>query len=117
MHIVKDGSVQPDPEICIGCKSCMKACPYEVPQYFEDKEIVQKCDMCIDLRARGERPVCVDACPQFALEWGELDDLVVKHPDAVKDIPILPHSSQTDPSTIISPRKCALEEEFRQKFI
>jgi anaerobic dimethyl sulfoxide reductase subunit B (iron-sulfur subunit) len=84
---------------------------------LEDKEIVGKCNFCVDLIAIHENPVCVDACPQRVLEWGTLDELIAKHPEAVKDIPILPHSSQTGPSTIVTPRACALEVDFRQKFI
>jgi anaerobic dimethyl sulfoxide reductase subunit B (iron-sulfur subunit) len=117
LFIAEDKTVQNDSEICIGCKNCIKACPYGVPQYFEDQEIAGKCNMCADLIINNELPVCVDACPQRALEWGDINELAIKHPDAVKDIPILPSSLKTNPSTIISPRACAFELDFRQKFI
>jgi hypothetical protein len=32
-------------------------------------------------------------------------------------LPILPSSSQTKPSTIITPRACSLDPDFRQKHI
>ncbi|MCL1847826.1 MAG: 4Fe-4S dicluster domain-containing protein [Coriobacteriia bacterium] len=115
MHIAEDESIQHDDEICIGCKSCVNSCPYGVPQYLEDKEIAGKCDLCIDLRAKGENPVCVDACPQFAFILDDIEKLRAQYPDAVTDLPILPDSTQTNPSTIIAPRACALKEDFREK--
>ncbi len=117
MQLAEDGTVQHDDELCIGCKTCVNACPYEVPQYLDDLEIVAKCDFCADRRANGENPACVDACAMRVLEWGNLEDLKAAHPDAVQDLPILPDSSQTGPSTLISPRACALEADFRQKLI
>ena len=117
MHVAEDESVQLDEGICIGCKNCVNSCPYGVPQYFEDKEIAGKCNMCVDLTIKGENPVCVDACPQLAFEWGDIDELRAKHPDAISDLPILPDSTLTVPSTIFSPRPCALKKDFCQKFI
>jgi anaerobic dimethyl sulfoxide reductase subunit B (iron-sulfur subunit) len=116
-YIADDLSVQQDEGLCIGCRSCQKACPYDVPQYLEDLEIVRKCNMCVDLTVKGGRPVCVDACPQHALEWGDLEGLKRKHSNAVADLPILPSSSQTKPSTIVTPRACSLDLDFRQKHL
>jgi anaerobic dimethyl sulfoxide reductase subunit B (iron-sulfur subunit) len=117
LYIAGNKTVQNDYEICIGCKNCLRACPYDVPQYLDAQEISIKCNMCVDLTVLGEFPVCVNACPQRVLEWGDLDELRVRHPDAVVDLPILPDSSQTSPSTIITPRACALEADFRQKYV
>jgi anaerobic dimethyl sulfoxide reductase subunit B (iron-sulfur subunit) len=111
------GIVIIDAESCIGCRQCETGCPYGVPQFIEDKNIDGKCDFCRDLLARGENPACVEACPQRVLEWGDIDELTAKHPDAVKDIPILPDSNMTSPSTIITPRAAALNTDFRQKII
>lgn len=115
MYIAENETVQHDPEICIGCKNCVNACPYDIPQYLEEREIVVKCNMCVDLTVKGDNPVCVDTCPQFALEWGELKGLIANHTDAVADLPILPDSSKTQPSTIITPRACAQGSDFRLK--
>ncbi len=117
MYVAENETVQHDDEICIGCKNCMNRCPYGVPQWKPDLEITGKCNMCSELWNQEERPVCVDACPQRVLEWGNLNELAKKHPDAVMDLPILPDSTETNPSTLITPRAAALDPNFRQKCI
>jgi len=111
------GIVTIDAEACIGCRQCETACPYGVPQFIEEKNIDGKCDFCQDLLAEGENPVCVDACPQRVLEWGDIDELKAKHPNAVADLPILPSSSQTSPATIINPRATMMESDYSEKRI
>jgi len=53
-------------EECIGCKKCIRACPFSPPEikYNKEKKIVYKCDLC---RGREEGPICVEYCPQGAL--------------------------------------------------
>jgi anaerobic dimethyl sulfoxide reductase subunit B (iron-sulfur subunit) len=111
------GIVLIDADICTGCRQCETACPYGIPQFIEEKGIDGKCDFCLDLQKKGENPVCVDACPQRVLEWGDIDELIATHPKAVKDLPILPDSTMTNSSTIITPREAGLKADFRQKII
>lgn len=108
-----DGTVQHDDAACIGCKACMAACPYEAPQFVEALGIVQKCSLCKPLRDGGEEPACVSACLTRALEWGDLDDLKARHPDAVSDIAVLPDSETTSPALLVAPRDVALADEYR----
>ncbi|ENF7814990.1 4Fe-4S binding protein [Enterobacter soli] len=51
---------------CIGCKSCMVACPFGVMQVAVVAEHAQalKCDLCAH---RADGPACVAACPTHAL--------------------------------------------------
>ncbi|EHF4932917.1 4Fe-4S dicluster domain-containing protein [Enterobacter hormaechei] len=51
---------------CIGCKSCMVACPFGAMQVrvVEDRVQALKCDLCAH---RGGGPACVEACPTHAL--------------------------------------------------
>lgn len=106
----EDGTVQHDDSKCIGCQYCVNACPYGVPKYIDEIGLVHKCDSCRTLRAEGENPTCVNACPMRALEFGSIDDLRAAHPDAVNQIAVLPDASQTNPSVAIEAKKAALDE-------
>lgn len=87
------GIVSVDSEQCIGCQSCIHACPYEgvrtlitSPEYHLDVEVgeqdapphkestVEKCTFCKNLIDRGEVPACMQLCPGRARYWGDLDD-------------------------------------------
>ena len=89
----EDGIVTVDVEQCIGCESCIKACPYDVrrlienePEYYTEFAIgdaaapkhvantVGKCDFCSGRLDRGDVPACMELCPGRARYWGDLDD-------------------------------------------
>jgi len=57
---------------CIGCRYCMISCPFNMVKYeFNDwNPKVQKCTMCFERLAEGEKPACVAACPTDALSFG-----------------------------------------------
>lgn len=117
MHYGDDGTVQHDAEMCIGCQYCVWNCPYSVPQYLEEKNVVGKCDFCKDLRDKGENPACVDACTTRVLKWGDIDELRTEHDgeNLVSELPILPAASITKPSILIKPRAIALQTDYREK--
>lgn len=108
----EDGTVQIDETKCDGCQACVSACPYGVPVYFEADKLVRKCDACKPLRESGEHPACVAACPMRALEFGPIDELAAAHPNAVKDMAILPDSSKTSPCTLVDAKEAALAAEY-----
>ena len=64
----ESGLVLYDTAICDGCGRCLKACRMGAISLDRHGKI-QKCDGCIDRVRRGQVPVCVEACPQQALEW------------------------------------------------
>lgn len=70
-----DGIVVQDHELCIGCKSCIEACPYDAPKYDPAEKKVSKCDMCADLIDEGKEPKCVEFCPGNVLKFGKIDEL------------------------------------------
>ncbi len=75
--VIKDGEtglVTIDPELCIGCGSCLTACPYSAPKLNEDNLAV-KCDGCIDRVGDGNVPICVESCPLRALEFDDIEVL------------------------------------------
>lgn len=73
------GAVTYDPEVCVGCRYCMIACPFEIPAYEYHEPIaprVTKCHMCYPRLVKGRLPGCVEACPMEALTFGKRDDLL-----------------------------------------
>lgn len=80
MQKTADGPVIYDETICIGCRYCMAACPFDVPKYEWEKVFprVQKCDMCADRIAEGEQPACVEACKVGALKFGSRKELLAE---------------------------------------
>lgn len=63
-----------DKEKCIGCQYCMMACPYGVRSWNEAERVVEKCTLCPQLTAVGEKPACVKGCPGHARFYGDMDD-------------------------------------------
>lgn len=95
----EDGIVTVDPDACIGCRSCMAACPYGARTFLDEdpkpyfpgaahtpfeeavqarygyrKGIVVKCDLCVDRVDEGKEPACVQSCITGARVFGDLDD-------------------------------------------
>lgn len=98
----EDGLVVVNEDVCIGCKSCAMACPYGAPQYDPRKGHMTKCDGCYERLATGLNPVCVDACPLRALEFGPIDELRAKY-GALAAVAPLPDAKYTTPSIVIKP--------------
>ena len=74
-----EGPVVYNPELCVGCRYCMVACPFDIPAYEYDDAIspqVKKCDMCAPRIAEGKLPGCVEVCPREALLFGKRSDLL-----------------------------------------
>lgn len=69
----KDGIVDIDSTLCIGCRKCEAACPYGAPQFDPQENIVKKCNMCVDEIDAGRRPYCVMACMMRVLDVGPVD--------------------------------------------
>ena len=72
---LEDGTVIQDHSVCIGCKTCISACPYGAPSYDEATSTTFKCDGCYDRRQRGELPACVVACPGANLALDDMESL------------------------------------------
>jgi len=69
-----DGIVDFDTSICIGCKSCMQACPYDALYIDPHEHTAQKCNYCVHRIEVGLEPACVVVCPEQAIIAGDLDD-------------------------------------------
>ena len=69
-----NGIVDFDNSRCIGCKSCMQACPYDALYIDPDANTAAKCNFCAHRVEANLEPACVVVCPTQAIMTGDLDD-------------------------------------------
>ncbi len=69
-----DGIVDFDSDQCIGCKSCMQACPYDAIYIDANTNTAAKCNFCAHRVDSGLEPACVVVCPTHSIWVGDLDD-------------------------------------------
>jgi len=74
MYRRPDGIVDFDKSICIGCKACMAACPYDAIFINPEDHSAEKCNFCAHRLDVGLEPACVVVCPTGALLVGDLND-------------------------------------------
>src|SRR2546423_1738431 len=69
-----DGIVDFDKSICIGCKACMAACPYDAIFINPEDHSAEKCNFCAHRIDVGLEPACVVVCPVEAILVGDMND-------------------------------------------
>ncbi len=74
MYQRDDGIVEFDPQVCIGCKACMQACPYDAIYIDPNSGTAAKCHYCGHRTELGLEPACVVVCPTHAIISGDMDD-------------------------------------------
>lgn len=86
----EDGIVVVDSDVCIGCKYCMLACPYDVRFINPRTGAADKCDFCLHRVKNGLEPSCVNTCQGHARVFGDMNDpesevskLIAKNPVTV----------------------------------
>ncbi len=68
----RDGIVDFDSGRCIGCKSCMQACPYDALYIDPYSNTAAKCNYCAHRVEVGLEPACVMVCPERAIIAGDM---------------------------------------------
>jgi Fe-S-cluster-containing dehydrogenase component len=71
----KDGIVFVDHSLCVGCKTCMSACPWGAPQWNPELGKVVKCDLCVDRLDQGLKPACATVCTTHCIHFGTPDEI------------------------------------------
>jgi Fe-S-cluster-containing hydrogenase components 1 len=97
-----DGIVDFDKSICIGCKACMAACPYDAIFINPDDHSAEKCNFCAHRIDMGLEPACVVVCPTEAILVGDMHDPLSKVARIVN----------RDPVTVRRPEKETLPKLF-----
>lgn len=69
-----DGIVDFNDSHCIGCKSCMNACPYDAVYINPDTQTAHKCNFCSHRIEVGLEPSCVIVCPTQSIFAGDIED-------------------------------------------
>ena len=78
LYHTKFGTVGVRSELCIGCKECITACPFDIPRYNSQTDKITKCDLCESRLAAGTLPACVLSCPTGALQIGPKEAMLKK---------------------------------------
>ena len=75
------GIVTYDPTLCVGCRYCQMACPFNIPKFewanAYTPQIV-KCELCNHRLAKGQEPACTEVCPREAVIFGKRADLLAE---------------------------------------
>jgi len=87
----RKGAVIYNPGLCVGCRYCMVACPFDAPAYEYYEPInprVTKCTFCFDrISKEGRVPACVEICPTETLRFGKRSDLINLAHDRIRNNP------------------------------
>lgn len=81
----KDGIVDFDNARCIGCRSCMQACPYDALYIDPNTHTAAKCNYCAHRIEASYEPACVVVCPVEAIISGDLNNPASKISQLIKD--------------------------------
>jgi DMSO reductase iron-sulfur subunit len=101
IKISETGIVVHDDDTCIGCQYCTWNCPYGVPVFHEERNIVTKCHMCHERLDVGETPACIQACPAGAIEIEAVNvaEWLERDIDENANMPFLPDARITNSTT------------------
>jgi len=72
------GVVKYNKDLCIGCRYCQVACPYNIPKFQWESAFpqIKKCELCDHRMAKGGYAACCEFCPNGASIFGNVQDLL-----------------------------------------
>ena len=74
LYRLDNGIVDFNGDRCIGCKSCMQACPYDALYINPNTNTAEKCNFCAHRVEKQLEPACVIVCPVQAIIIDRLDE-------------------------------------------
>lgn len=108
-----DGVVLIDDSRCTQCRKCENDCPYGAIRWDAPSNAVRKCTFCVEDLDAGRPPVCVTACPNRALDYGDREELLRRYGGVSQVFP-LPDPEATGPALVIKPHRSAAKAAERQ---
>nr|MBP3725468.1 4Fe-4S dicluster domain-containing protein [Campylobacter sp.] len=124
-----EGAVDIDEKFCFGGAKCRDICPWGIPQRqggvglylkvapkFAGGGAMFKCDMCADLLAKGEKPVCQKACPKRAIKFAPKDEIMALLKNEKREIYGLNENGGTSTIYLSSVKFEAINEALNKKF-
>jgi formate dehydrogenase iron-sulfur subunit len=88
-----------DSDLCLGGSKCKTVCPWDIPQrqtgtglYLDllpsmaGNGVMYKCDRCYDKLESGEKPACIEACPEDVQIIGPRDEILKQAHKIAKEI-------------------------------
>jgi len=91
LHRLPSGVVAYEKGLCVGCRYCQVACPFDVPKFEWRKAIpvIVKCELCRDRKdGRTDRgPACCEVCPREAVKYGKRAALLAEAKERIAGTP------------------------------
>ncbi len=69
------GNIVVQQDVCIGCKYCVPACPWNVISFNPSTGTVWKCTLCNDRIHNNLSTACSKACPTGSIQFGDVAEL------------------------------------------
>ena len=73
-------------EVCNGCGYCVPSCPYGVIEVSPTDYKAHKCTLCYDRSKEGLEPACSKACPTDSIQYGPVDQLLLRANQRVAEL-------------------------------
>jgi Fe-S-cluster-containing dehydrogenase component len=89
LHKLPNGVVAYDKGLCVGCRYCQVACPFNVPkfQWHTAVPVIVKCELCRDRRDGKQGPACCEVCPREAVKYGKRAALLAEAKERIRRSP------------------------------